>query len=127
MASPALTPSDRALVDSFLSRRRLLQLATAGGVALAAFSFQMTPEIEAQALRAAHAGLQIGVADFTALVEDLITSLNGNNVPAEAQQLLLEALPPCRLISSRSLARARYPMPPSTLVRRRPRRRQPRK
>lgn len=45
-------------------------------------------------MRTAHAGLNISVDDFNALVEDLVKSLNSNNVPAAAQQSLLGALAP---------------------------------
>src|SRR5262245_28696737 len=45
-------------------------------------------------MRTAHAGLNISAADFGALVEDLVESLNTNNVPQAAQQMLLGALAP---------------------------------
>jgi hypothetical protein len=41
-----------------------------------------------------HAGLNISADDFTALIEDLVKSLNSNNVPQAAQLLLLGALAP---------------------------------
>jgi hemoglobin len=45
-------------------------------------------------MRTAHAGLNISVHDFNALVEDLVLSMNTNNVPSAAQQTLLGALAP---------------------------------
>jgi hemoglobin len=164
MGSLGLKSSDRALVDSFMSRRRLLQGAAAGGIALSMLTFQMTPEIEAQALagnrlydqlgglagitgvmndfvgnlagdtrishyftalpplrlkrleelliqqvsnasggpvtytgrdmKTTHLGLGISMADFTALVEDLVAALDKNGVSAPAKQALLGALAP---------------------------------
>jgi hemoglobin len=161
---PALTPSDRVLVESFISRRRLLKVAAAGGVAVSLLSFQKTPEIEAQALagnrlfdqlgglvgitavindfvanllvdsrinsfftslsaqrskrlaelliqqvanasdgpvtytgsdmKSVHAGLDITMDDFNALVEDLVAALDQNGVSTSAKQMLLGALAP---------------------------------
>jgi hemoglobin len=48
-------------------------------------------------MRTTHAGLGVSAADFNALVEDLVESLNYNNVPAGAQQLLLGALAPLQV------------------------------
>jgi hemoglobin len=45
-------------------------------------------------MKTVHAGMNIKDADFNALVEDLVKSLNTNNVPPGAQQMLLNALAP---------------------------------
>ena len=50
MAIPQLTVADRALVDTFMTRRGLLRGAAATGLALSIFSFQKTKEIHAQQL-----------------------------------------------------------------------------
>src|SRR5579859_1829433 len=75
-----LSVADRALIDGFLSRRRLLQGAAAGGVALTMFSFQLTPEIEAQALAGNRLYDQLGgLAGITAVMNDLVANLAGDS------------------------------------------------
>jgi hemoglobin len=49
-----------------------------------------------KSMREAHAGMHITDADFNALVEDLVKSLNKFNVPAQEQQELLARLGPLK-------------------------------
>jgi hemoglobin len=51
---------------------------------------------EGRSMREAHRGLGIRNADFNALVEDLVKSLNKFNVPAREQKELLGLLGPMR-------------------------------
>jgi hemoglobin len=76
MRHPLLKPADRALVESFISRRRLLQGAAAGGALLAFLSFQATPEIEAQALAGNRLYDQLGgLAGITVVMNDFVSNL----------------------------------------------------
>jgi hemoglobin len=76
VSKPALGSADRALVDGFLSRRRVLRGALASGVALSMFSFLATPEIEAQALAGNRLYDQLGgLGGITAVMNTFVGNL----------------------------------------------------
>jgi hemoglobin len=51
------------------------------------------PEVyKGRSMKEAHAGLKITVADFNALVDDLVKALDGANVPKDLQTPLLDTL-----------------------------------
>ena len=94
MDYPSLKPSDRALVDAFMSRRRLLQAAAAGGLALGMLHFVKTPEIEAQALAGNRLYDQLGgLAGITAVMNDFAINLANDSRISH----FFVSLPPLRL------------------------------
>lgn len=96
---PHLSPADRTLVDTFVSRRRLLMGASAG-FALSALSFARTQEIHAQQLTGSSLYDQLGgLAGISAVMNDFVGNLAGDDRINE----FFVNLPPLRLARLKEL------------------------